>query len=214
MVVLAIYIKTRDTNMKKMALPALISGLFDVTEPCIYGIALPKKRPFVISCIAAAVGGAIIGWAGVMRYQSGALGFFGFMSFVKEGEPLSNVIWAVIGVAVAMVLAFVMTMMTYSDEGSKEKFVSQSAAASDGPKVIVSPFTGKAIPLNEVEDEVFSGGMMGQGLAVIPEDGKVYSPCDGTVSTIFPTGHAVGITSDNGVEILIHIGMDTVKLDG
>lgn len=214
MVVLAIYVKTRDTNMKRMALPALISGLFGVTEPCIYGITLPKKKPFVISCIASAVGGAIIGWAGVMRYQSGALGFFGFMSFVKEGEPLSNVIWAVIGVAVSMILAFAMTMMTYSDEEPKEKTASKSAAASDGPKVVVSPFTGKVIPLSEVEDEVFAGGMMGQGLAVIPEDGKVYSPCDGTVSTVFPTGHAVGITADNGVEILIHIGMDTVKLDG
>lgn len=214
MVVLAIYIKTRDTNMKRMALPALISGLFGVTEPCIYGITLPKKKPFVISCIASAVGGAIIGWVGVMRYQSGALGFFGFMSFVKEGEPLSNVIWAVAGVAVSMILAFAMTMMTYSDEEPKEKTASKSAAASDGPRVVVSPFAGKVIPLSEVEDEVFAGGMMGQGLAVIPEDGKVYSPCDGTVSTVLPTGHAVGITADNGVEILIHIGMDTVKLDG
>ena len=214
MVVLAIYIKTRDKNMKRMALPALISGLFGVTEPCIYGITLPKKKPFVISCIASAVGGAIIGWAGVMRYQSGALGFFGFMSFVKEGEPLSNVIWAVAGVAVSMILAFAMTMMTYSDEEPKEKTASKSAAASDGTRVVVSPFAGKVIPLSEVEDEVFAGGMMGQGLAVIPEDGKVYSPCDGTVSTVFPTGHAVGITADNGVEILIHIGMDTVKLDG
>lgn len=104
--------------------------------------------------------------------------------------------------------------MTYSDEEPKEKTASKSAAASDGPRVVVSPFAGKVIPLSEVEDEVFAGGMMGQGLAVIPEDGKVYSPCDGTVSTVFPTGHAVGITADNGVEILIHIGMDTVKLDG
>lgn len=136
------------------------------------------------------------------------------MSFVKAGEPLSGLIWAVIGVAVAMILAFVMTMATYSDEESKTKQTKKSASDTAGPRVIASPFTGKAVSLSEVEDEVFSGGMMGQGLAVIPEDGKVYSPCDGTVSTVFPTGHAVGITADNGVEVLIHIGMDTVKLDG
>jgi len=214
MVVAAIYIKTKDKNMKAMALPALISGLFGVTEPCIYGITLPKKKPFLISCIAAAIGGAIIGSAGVLRYQSGALGFFGFMSFVKEGEPLSNLVWSVIGVAVAMILAFVMTMATYSDEGKKTKAQTKAASAVEGPKVIVSPFHGEALPLSAVEDEVFSGGMMGQGLAVQPAEGKEFSPCDGTISAVFPTGHAVGITGDNGVEVLIHIGMDTVKLEG
>lgn len=214
MVVAAIYVKTKDKNMKAMALPAMISGLLGVTEPCIYGITLPKKKPFVISCIAAAIGGAIIGSAGVLRYQSGALGFFGFMSFVKEGEPLSNLLWAVIGVAVAMVLAFVMTMATYNDENIKVKTEKKTSPALDGPKVIVSPLRGEALPLSKVEDEVFSGGMMGQGLAINPEEGKVFSPCDGTISAIFPTGHAVGIMGDNGVEVLIHIGMDTVKLEG
>lgn len=121
MVVAAIYIKTKDKNMKTMALPALVSGLFGVTEPCIYGITLPKKKPFIISCIAAAVGGGILGGAKVLRYQSGALGFFGFMSFVKDGEPMSNVIWAVIAVAEAMVLAFVMTIATYTDDEPKAK---------------------------------------------------------------------------------------------
>ncbi len=214
MVVAAIYIKTKDKNMKAMALPALISGLFGVTEPCIYGITLPKKKPFVISCVAAAIGGAIIGGAGVLRYQSGALGFFGFMSFVKEGEPLTGLIWSVVGVAVAMVLSFVVTMAVYRDDDTTTKTEKKSSAASDGPKTILSPFRGEAVALSEVKDEVFSGGLMGQGLAIQPEEGKVYSPCDGTVSTIFPTGHAVGIMGDNGVEVLIHIGMDTVKLDG
>lgn len=218
MVVAAIYIKTKDKHMKEMALPALISGLFGVTEPCIYGITLPKKKPFIISCIAASIGGGIIGWAQVMRYQSGALGFFGFMSFIKEGEPMTSVIWAAVGVAVAMVLAFVMTMMTYKDDEPKAKPAAEKApeieANPDAPKTVMAPVSGTVIPLEQVEDEAFSSGVMGKGVAILPDNGTFCSPCDGVVSAIFPTGHAVGITSDSGVEVLIHIGMDTVKMDG
>lgn len=215
MVVAAIYIKTKDKNMKIMALPALVSGLFGVTEPCIYGITLPKKKPFVISCIAAAVGGGIIGGAGVMRFQSGALGFFGFMSFIKEGESMNSLIWAAIGVAVAMVLAFVMTMMTYRDDEPVKPAVKKTEAGNpDGPKQIAAPVKGKVLPLEEVEDQAFASGVMGKGAAIMPEEGRVYSPCAGVVTAIFPTGHAVGITGDNGVEVLIHIGMDTVKMEG
>ena len=99
-------------------------------------------------------------------------------------------------------------------EEPEEPEEKKTSPALDGPKVIVSPLRGEALPLSKVEDEVFSGGMMGQGLAINPEEGKVFSPCDGTISAIFPTGHAVGIMGDNGVEVLIHIGMDTVKLEG
>lgn len=218
MVVAAIFIKTKDKHMKEMALPALISGLFGVTEPCIYGITLPKKKPFIISCIAASIGGGIIGWAQVMRYQSGALGFFGFMSFIKEGEPMTSVIWAAVGVAVAMVLAFVMTMMTYKDDEPEKKPAVKKApeieANPDAPKTVFAPVSGTVIPLEQVEDEAFSSGVMGKGAAILPDNGTFVSPCDGVVSAIFPTGHAVGITSDSGVEVLIHIGMDTVKMDG
>lgn len=215
MVVAAIYIKTKDKNMKMMALPALISGLFGVTEPCIYGITLPKKKPFIISCIAAAIGGGIIGGARVMRYQSGALGFFGFMSFIKEGEPMTSLVWAVIAVAVAMVLAFVMTMMTYTDDEPKAAApAKKSVDAEDAPKSIAAPAKGQVMALEDVEDQAFASGVLGKGVAIIPEEGKIYSPCDGIISAIFPTGHAVGITSDSGVEVLIHIGMDTVKMEG
>lgn len=217
MVVAAIYIKTKDKNMKTMALPALVSGLFGVTEPCIYGITLPKKKPFIISCIAAAVGGGILGGAKVLRYQSGALGFFGFMSFVKDGEPMSNVIWAVIAVAEAMVLAFVMTIATYTDDEPKAKKTTLAKKASvdeDAPKSVFAPVKGEVIPLDQVDDQAFASGVMGKGMAIIPTEGKVCSPCDGVVSAIFPTGHAVGVTSNDGVEVLIHIGMDTVKMEG
>lgn len=216
MVVAAIYIKTKDKNMKAMALPALISGLFGVTEPCIYGITLPKKKPFIISCIAGGVGGAIIGAAHVMRYQSGALGFFGFMSFIKEGESMNSLIWAAIGVAVAMVLAFVMTMASYRDDepAAKAEKPSDGSAAGVDHKTVASPIKGEIKPLNEVEDEAFSSGIMGQGVAIIPSEGKLYAPCDGEVTAFFPTGHAIGMMTDSGLEVLMHVGMDTVQLDG
>lgn len=226
MVVLAIFIKTKDQTTKKMALPAFISGLFGVTEPCIYGITLPKKKPFVISCVAAAIGGAIIGAAGVKRFVSGALGFFGFTSFLKEGAGLYHVIWAAIGVAVAMVIAFVVTMMTYKDDVKTVKAVAGTASGNGSAPVenktmkaeakisIGAPIKGVVKDLSEVSDEAFSSGALGEGVAIEPEEGKVFAPCDGKIETAFPTGHAIGMTSAEGAEILIHIGMDTVKMEG
>lgn len=215
MVVAAIYIKTKDKSMKAMALPALISGLFGVTEPCIYGITLPKKKPFIISCIAGGVGGAIIGGAHVMRFQSGALGFFGFMSFIKEGESMNSLIFAAIGVAVSMVLAFVMTMATYSDDEPAKTAQKEAAAGSNvDHKAVAAPIKGEVKPLSEVKDEAFSSGIMGQGCAIVPAEGKLYAPCDGEVTAFFPTGHAIGMTADNGLELLMHVGMDTVQMEG
>ncbi len=213
MVVLAIVIKTKDAGLKKIALPAFISGMFGVTEPCIYGVTLPKKKPFVISCIAAAIGGGIIGLAGVKSFTSGALGLFGLASYIGD-NTLYHLWWALIGVLAAMAVGFALTMVTYKDDEPVKGKGNIKAAGRKKSEEIVSPITGDVKELSEVEDEAFSTGALGQGIAVIPTEGKVYAPADGTVTTFFPTGHAIGILSKNGAEILIHVGMDTVKMNG
>lgn len=218
MVVLAIFIKTKDKKLKDMALPAFISGLFGVTEPCIYGITLPKKKPFIISCIAASIGGGIIGLAGVKSFAMGGLGFFGIPSFIGD-NTMRHVIWLLVGVAVAMVVAFVLTMITYKDDVVETKEDASGAneiaqTADVTGEEIAAPVSGKVIPLSEVEDEAFSKGILGDGVAIVPSEGKFYAPCDGIISAFFPTGHAFGITTDNGAEVLVHVGMDTVSLEG
>ena len=217
MVVLAIVLKTKDKQLRNIALPAFISGLFGVTEPCIYGITLPKKKPFVISCIASAIGGGIIGFAGVKTYMMGGLGFFGLPAFIDgESKSVYSLIWVLIGMAVAMVVAFVATYITYHDDAPQndEAKIEKKGTKTAANQVIASPLTGEVKALEEVEDEAFSSGALGQGVAILPSEGKLYAPCDGEVVTFFPTGHAIGIVSDGGAEILIHVGMDTVKLDG
>jgi PTS system beta-glucosides-specific IIC component len=221
-VVFAVFLKTKDQKLKNLAFPAIISGICGVTEPCIYGISLPKKKPFVISCIAAAVGGGIIGFAGVKGFTMGGLGIFGFFNYIDTNGidvahgSMYSLIWAAIGVVVAMVLAFVMTMATYSDDAPAAASTDAKKTTAGGDKIqkIASPMKGTLKELSEAEDEAFSSGALGQGVAIEPSEGKLYSPCDGEIVTFFPTGHAIGMITDGGVELLIHVGMDTVDMKG
>lgn len=227
-VVLAMFIKTKDKKLKTLALPAFISGICGVTEPAIYGITLPKKIPFYISCAAAAIGGGLVGALGITKYMSGGLGVFGFPTFIPGEESIAalgitNVLYDIkmiaIVVVITMVLAFVATMLIYKEDESKEE-KKEAPKAMDKADIageegmITAPVTGHVVPLSEVRDEAFSSGALGQGVAIVPAEGKVYAPCDGVVSALFPTGHAIGITGANKAEVLIHIGMDTVKLEG
>lgn len=218
MVVLAIYMKTKDRKLKNNALGAFISGIFGVTEPAIYGITLPKKKPFVISCIGAGIGGAIIGAAGVNSYQIGGLGVFALPGFINSADKdVSGLMWAIIGSAVAMVISFVATMITYRDdtpENANKVTEKKGTDLKDVKDVIYSPLKGEVKELSESGDEAFASGVLGKGIAILPTEGKVVAPCDGVITTFFNTLHAIGITSDSGAEILIHIGIDTVKLEG
>lgn len=212
MVVLAIYLKTKDKKLKSIALPAFISGIFGVTEPAIYGVTLPKKKPFVISCIGASIGGGIVGFMGAKCYSLGGLGVFAFPNLINtKTNDASAVVWVLVATLVAMVIGFVLTYITYKDDAPVKK---DAALKSAKHEVVVSPLSGAVKQLDEVKDPAFSGGVLGQGLAIIPTEGKVYAPCDGKVSTLMDTNHAMGLVSDGGLEILIHIGVDTVKLKG
>ncbi|MFD1388403.1 beta-glucoside-specific PTS transporter subunit IIABC [Oceanobacillus sp. FSL W7-1293] len=220
--VLAIWIKTKNETTKTLSPPAFISSIFGVTEPALYGIALPLKRPFVISLISSAVGGAIIGLFGTKIHLLGGLGIFQFPAMIHPEEGLNTAfIGTIIAAAVGMVLSFV---LTYFFGGINQKATAAPAAEAASAKEetvvtiqnedIVSPLTGKTIALEEIEDTAFASGALGKGIAVEPTEGKLISPVSGTVSAMFPTNHAIGITTENGAEILMHIGMDTVQLDG
>lgn len=216
-VVIAILIKTKDRNLKSLCIPAAISGFFGVTEPAIYGISLPKKKPFVISCIGASIGGAIIGLGNVKKYMTGALGIFGFATFINpENNDASSIPWVAAGVVLASVLSFVICYMTYRDGDKKESTGRQTESLKSAARKItlVSPLKGETMPLEQMEDAAFSSGALGSGIAILPEEGTLYAPADGTVTVLFPTGHAVGIVTEEGAEVLIHVGMDTVKMQG
>ncbi len=215
-VVFAVFLKTKDKKTKSLSIPAIISGIFGVTEPAIYGITLPRKRPFLISCIAGAIGGGIIGAAGVKSYIMGGMGVFGITNYINnETKDISSMIWAIIGLTVAMVIAFIATMTTYKDESPKtavKETGKHQSSADNG--TILSPLKGEVKELSELADQAFSSGVLGNGVAILPAEGKLVAPANGEITAFFPTGHAIGMKADFGAEILIHIGKDTVKLEG
>ena len=236
-VVLAILLQTKDQKLKGIALPAFLSGIFGVTEPAIYGVTLPRKKPFILSCIAAGVGGGLIGFFGTKMYMMGGMGVFVIPAAIgpKTGVDMS-VYGLMIAMAVSFVLGFILQMalgkksvdQAYDEKQAKavQEVASQAdAIAKAAPSLastsdlnvsteLVSPLAGELLPLSEVKDEVFSSGAMGEGVAVEPSEGVLHAPADGKVVMTFPTGHAIGMKTSDGAEILMHIGMDTVNLQG
>lgn len=213
-VVIAIAIKTKDAKLRALSIPAIISGIFGVTEPAIYGVTLPRKKPFWISCIAASIGGGILGMAGVKTFMLGGLGVFGIPSMINPAtNDISGMVWALVAVGVAMGLAFVATLLTFKDEAQATTKNSLSHDTMQN-NVLVSPLKGAILGLSDIEDAAFSSGALGDGVAIMPTEGRLVSPIDGEIVTMFKTKHAIGLKSDTGIEILIHVGMNTVKLDG
>lgn len=223
--VLGVWIRTKNQKIRSLSIPAFISGIFGVTEPAIYGITLPKKRPFIISCIAAAVGSAIVGVFGAKGFRIGGLGVFGIPSFISPTEGINTAFWSVIAaIIIAFLLAFVLTYLFGGVDKETVPMEEGVPVNPDGAKktattiqqddLIDTPIAGKVLALCDIEDEAFSTGAMGQGLAILPTEGKVYAPASGEVSALFPKKHAMVIKTNNGTEILIHIGMDTVQLGG
>ena len=236
-VVLGILFKTKDQKLKEMALPNFISGIFGVTEPAIYGILLPLKKPFIISCVAGCIGGGFYGAFNFRKFMMGGMGIFEFPAMIEPDGSMGNLIVAVTGVIITMVIAFAATMIFYKEEapealadtgaqgaaaGSREQSFtandSRTQAAANGQLVnrleIASPITGTVIRQEAMKDEAFGSGALGKGVAILPKEGKVFAPADGVISAFFPTLHAIGITTDTGAELLIHVGLDTVQLNG
>jgi PTS system beta-glucosides-specific IIC component len=220
-VVLAIFIKTKDKKLKEMAIPNFISGIFGVTEPAIYGMLLPLKKPFIISCIASGIGGAFYGFFNLRKFITGGMGIFELPAMIEPNGGMGNLIVALSGMAISMVVAFVLTMVLYKDkeevkevENKVKEETKEVKSTKLEKEIVVSPIKGEVLNLSDIEDAAFSSGVLGQGVAIIPSDGKVVAPVDGVVTTLFPSLHAIGILSDEGVEVLIHIGLNTVQLEG
>ncbi len=219
-VVLAVFFKTKDKKLREMAIPNFISGIFGVTEPAIYGILLPLKKPFIISCIAGGIGGAFYGHFNFRKFILGGMGIFELPNMMNPDGTMGNIIVAFAGIGISMAAGFLLTMLFYKErkETAETAKVSATGVAAvkgkDGKIALASPLKGKVLKLSEVKDEAFASGVLGQGAAVEPEEGVLYAPADGTVSALFPTGHAIGLTTQTGLELLMHVGMDTVQLDG
>lgn len=215
-VVLAIFFKTKDKKLKEMAIPNFISGIFGVTEPAIYGILLPLKKPFIISCIAGGIGGAFYGHFNFRKFILGGMGIFELPNMMNPDGSMGNIIVALVGIVLSMAVGFILTMVFYHDPETAQAEPVPAAGTETQVKntVIASPVKGKVIALRDVKDEAFSAGVLGLGAAVLPEDDTIYAPADGTVENMFSTGHAIDLVTDSGAEVLIHVGMDTVQLQG
>ena len=217
-VVLAIIKQTKDKKLKETATGAFFSGLFGVTEPAIYGITLPRKRPFVLSCIAGATSGAIIGAFGAVLYMMPSMGFFAIPAYINpKGGSMTHVIGVIIAGVVAFIVGFALQMLfgKKSVDAEYDKKQSEKAEVNAALQAtLVSPENGKIMPLSEVKDDVFSSGAMGKGIAIEPNDDVLHAPADGKIIMTFKTGHAIGMKTKTGAEILMHIDMDTVNLQG
>jgi len=300
-VVFVIWLKTRDKKLKDVAFPAWISAIFGITEPAIYGVALPRIKFFIIACIGAAIGTLYQGLMHVTIYNPAGYGIFAATGAISPDGSWGNLINWAISALIALAVASILTWIFYRDpveaapavreekraeehhlrainearkaeihhelameEGTglnlqeslihKTKIgtrptasLSSAAVAGAGAgaagagavgaigaattatliaeaeaptgvgtatETIQAPLTGQVIPLSEVADPAFSGGMMGDGVAIVPTEGKLVAPFDGEIVAIFPTAHAVGIRSESGAEVLMHIGIDTVSLGG
>lgn len=215
-VVLAIFFKTKDKKLKEMAIPNFISGIFGVTEPAIYGILLPLKKPFIISCIAGGIGGAFYGHFNFRKFILGGMGIFELPNMMNPDGSMGNIIVALVGIVLSMAVGFILTMVFYHDPETAQAEPVPAAGTETQVKntVIASPVKGKVIALRDVKDKAFSAGVLGLGAAVLPEDDTIYAPADGTVENMFSTGHAIDLVTDSGAEVLIHVGMDTVQLQG
>lgn len=223
--VLAVIIKSRNVSVRAIGIPAFISSLFGVSEPSLYGVTLPRKKPFIATLISASVGGLIMGIFGTKSFIMGGMGIFSLPNYISPESGIGSGFYGyVIAIVVAFVLSFILTLTFLYDP--KEDREAQNRRDNEKNKVeskkndlmtevaVSLPIAGEVFPLSEIADAAFSTELLGKGLAVRPSEGKVYAPFDGTVETFFPTNHAVGLKSVDGIELLIHIGMDTVNLEG
>ncbi|MBQ7215910.1 MAG: PTS glucose transporter subunit IIA [Synergistaceae bacterium] len=212
---LAVAFKTKNHDLKSAALSSGISAIFGITEPAIYSVTLQHKKVLYSVMLGSFISGSFIGLMAVKAFVAMGPGLAGMAMFV-DPENAMNVVWAFVGFGIALVVSFVATLFLYKDEAPAANAAPVPEADSENVKAgsLVSPLDGKVVLLNDVKDEVFSTGVLGKGAAVKPSTGELFSPVDGTVTMIPETKHAISVLDSSGAEILMHIGMDTVELNG
>jgi PTS system beta-glucosides-specific IIC component len=205
--VAGVWVRTRNKNLKSLAAPATLSGfLAGVTEPAIYGINLPLKRPFAFGIVGGVIGGALISAGGVAASAFALASGLSLPALFGTGSTFM----LILGLAAAIIIPFVLTVVV----GFKDPADDATIKAEGTDLHILSPLDGTVVPLSETPDAAFAEGALGQGVAIKPRSGALYAPFDATVVAAFPTGHAIGLRHADGAEVLIHIGIDTVKLAG
>ena len=217
----AVGVKTKNPKLKTLAFPAALSAFLGITEPAIFGVNLRYRKPFFLSLIAGAIGGGLASLLGLAGTGNGITIIPGTMLYIGNGQLLQYLLM----VAVSFALGFALTYMfgfedeeTVTEAAVTEKLVEEETTGNVPvtlqDETIISPIVGQAVALSDVDDPVFSSGAMGQGIAIKPSEGVVYAPADAEVTIAFATGHAYGLKTSNGAEILIHVGIDTVSMNG
>lgn len=204
-----VMLRSKNKKLKTLAGSTGITALFGITEPAVYGVTLRLKRPFIAAVISAAVGGGIVGHFGSVAVASGPPGLLTLPVFI--GDSMTAFYGLLLGVAVSFVLSIVLTYVLGFEDDPIEEEMTETTTDS---MTIPSPVPGQIVSIETVPDHVFASGAMGRGFAVIPSEGKVSAPVSGEVTAVFASKHAIGIQSDDGLEILVHVGIDTVQLDG
>ena len=230
---LAVGLKTKNQKIKSMAVPSALSACMGITEPAIFGVNVRFGKPFVMGCLGGACGALFASVTGLGATGTGVTGIFGLLLCLNN--PITYILMFVIAFGVAFALTWMFgykdevqpatetvqqkssekeaateTVTTTATEGKTADNTDKNSAA----QTLYSPLNGTAIPLTEVKDETFAGEVLGKGMAVIPSEGVVKAPCDAEVSMVFDTKHAIGLTTENGMELLIHVGLNTVELEG
>ena len=226
-----VFIKSRNKEFKGVALSAGVTGIFGITEPSIYGVTLRLKKPFICGCVAGAAGAVAASLFHSVYYTYAGLP--GLLTVVNALHPAGSSATVypmaftgeLVGAAVSIIGAILLVQIVGFDDPVSETETTEikESAGNEAPKAsvaeatpvtIMAPMSGRVLPLSDVQDEVFSSGALGMGAAIEPDDNRVYAPADAVVDSIIDTKHAIGLTLDNGMELLIHVGMDTVKLNG
>lgn len=209
---LAVAFKTKNRELRQTALAAASSALIaGITEPALYGVAIRLKRPMIASVITGFIAGAVAGLAGLASHSMAAPGLFTSVQFIDKDNPTS-ILWIAAVMAISVVVSFALTLILGFEDIPVED--DEADMVTPASVKLMAPMKGAVMGLHDVADEVFSKGLLGKGMAIEPVDGKVVSPIAGTVTTVFPTKHAIGLTDDHGMEVLIHVGLDTVSLNG
>lgn len=208
---LGVFLRSRDTRQKMLAGSSVTAGIFGITEPAVYGVNLPLRRPFIFGCVAGAIGGAVVGFSSTHVYSFGFANIFTIAQMIPPGGVDATLWGGIAGTLLALLLSCGMTLVAGMPRNSTPD---TAIPIPPGDDDILSPMTGTVLALDQVPDSTFASGLLGQGVAIIPSDNKVIAPFAGEVASLFQTRHAIGLLSDSGIELLIHVGIDTVRLDG
>ena len=216
--ILAIRLKTKDTEIKKRCFASVIPAAAGVIEPALYGITLKKKRVFIITCLVSGITGIGMTLSGAKAYRLAGFGVFGYSAYANpQMSDYTDITWAIVWSLVAIALSFLLVFFTYTEEASKNTLEKPTELPTENPSrehIVSAPLSGTVMDIKEVDDPVFSSETLGKGCAINPTNTIVTAPFDGVIDFVADTKHAIGITSPDGIQVLIHVGIDTVKLNG